>query len=90
MGYRSGIALPLIMISLGAVLLISNLGYLPAIHWSDLVEYWPILLVIVGLDILVSHIRSKHLALLIGILEIAIVIGFIFFLFVNDISIRVF
>ena len=52
---RRGIFLPLLLISLGGVLLAQNAGWLPggdspATFWSAALRFWPLLLVIGGLD----------------------------------------
>lgn len=46
------IALPLILISLGAAFLAANLGYLNGLRWSDTLRLWPVLIILAGTDLL--------------------------------------
>jgi len=49
---RQGVSLfwPLLLIGLGILLLLQNLGRLPPGIWAALVPLWPVLLVVLGLD----------------------------------------
>jgi hypothetical protein len=53
---------PLILIFLGAVFLLQNTGYLPANFWMNLWRLWPLILVLVGIELLLAH-RVPWLAL---------------------------
>ena len=46
---------PLILIFLGAVFLLQNTGYLPANFWLNLWKLWPLVLVLIGIELLLSH-----------------------------------
>lgn len=63
-----------ILITLGAVFLLSNLGVLPWGIWGTLIRLWPVLLISVGLDILLAY-RSALGALLSLVLTLAVVAG---------------
>lgn len=63
-----------ILITLGAVFLLDNLGVLPWGIWGTLLRLWPVLLIGVGLDILLAH-RSALGALLSLILTLSVVAG---------------
>lgn len=48
--HRRGLAGPLILIALGVGFLLSNLGVLPNNFWDAAVKFWPVILIILGLD----------------------------------------
>jgi hypothetical protein len=52
---RGGLVGPAIVIALGVVLLLNNLGYLGWGVWDTLVSLWPVLLIAVGLDLLIGR-----------------------------------
>jgi hypothetical protein len=41
---------PLVLLGLGVLLLLNNLGYLPWTIWSSIWPYWPLLLVLLGVE----------------------------------------
>jgi len=53
----SGVVWALLLITLGIVLLLNNLGVLPWSIWSILVRLWPVLLVALGVDLLLGRDR---------------------------------
>ncbi|MGB8252772.1 MAG: DUF5668 domain-containing protein [Anaerolineaceae bacterium] len=61
--YRS-IFWPIVLLGVGAVWLLSNLGYIQTIDLGFLVRLWPILLIIIGLDILFGRVAPWISALL--------------------------
>lgn len=71
---RVSIGGPLILISLGVVFLLNNLGVLEISVWELIFRYWPILLVAAGLDILLSR-RSALGALVALLLTLALLAG---------------
>ena len=66
---QPSVAFPLILISLGALFLLANLGLLAGVRWGDLFRLWPVLLVIAGVDIVLRR-RSWILA---AIADVAII-----------------
>ena len=46
---------PIILISVGVLLLLSNLGIVPWTTWNLLWRFWPLILVAVGIDVLIGH-----------------------------------
>lgn len=63
-----------LVIALGVVFLLSNLGYLSLSVWQVLIRLWPLFLVAAGLDLLVG--RRSWLGSLLGLLLIlAILVG---------------
>jgi hypothetical protein len=70
------LAFPLVLIALGVVFLLANAGYMGRISWMDVAQLWPVLLVILGLDLLLRP-RSVIVA---AIVEIAIIGVALFYL----------
>jgi hypothetical protein len=71
---RGGLVGPMILIGLGIVFLLNNLGYLPWSVWPTLLRLWPVLLVAAGLDLLIGR-RSVWGSLLAGLLVLAVLLG---------------
>lgn len=67
--YRS-IFWPIVLLGVGAVWLLTNLGYIQSIDLGFLVRLWPVLLIIIGLDILLGRI-APWLSALLGLAVIA-------------------
>lgn len=62
------------LICIGVLLLLNNLGYLSWLIWSDLFRFWPVLLIIAGIQMIFpKNFISQFLASLIGV----IILGFI-------------
>lgn len=74
-GYRS-LFWPLILIGVGALWLLGNLGLIGAAHLSVLAKLWPIALIAVGLDVLVGR-RSTLLGGLIGLATVGLVVALV-------------
>ena len=58
--YRGPILFPLILIVLGLLLLFSNLGYISFDFWQFVRTWWPLLLIVFGLDILIGSLRARN------------------------------
>ena len=71
---RPGLFWPLILIGLGALLLLQNLGYLPAGLWAALAQLWPVVFILLGLDLLVGR-RSSAGAAAVLVVGALVVIG---------------
>lgn len=71
---RGGLVGPVILISLGIIFLLNNLGLLSWSIWETLLRLWPILLVAAGLDLIVGQ-RSAWGALLALVLTLTILGG---------------
>src|SRR4030081_150733 len=52
---RGGVVGPLILIFLGGVFLLQNTGYLPPNFWFNLWRLWPVILVLVGIELLLAN-----------------------------------
>ena len=68
---RGGIVGPIILIALGAVLLLNNLGLLEWSVWEVLLRLWPLILIATGLDLILGR-RSLWGSLLAVLLTVAI------------------
>ena len=55
---RGGLIGPLILIGLGVVFLLNNLGILDWSIWEILLRLWPVLLVAAGLDLILGCPRQ--------------------------------
>ncbi|MBN1249555.1 MAG: hypothetical protein JXC32_17975 [Anaerolineae bacterium] len=65
---------PIALIGLGVLLLLSNMGLIPATSWAVLWRLWPIALIALGLDVLIGR-RSIAGAIAGGVL-ILLLVGF--------------
>jgi len=63
---------PIALIGIGALLLLSNMGLIPATGWAVLWRLWPIGLIALGLDVLIGR-RSVAGAIAGGVLILALV-----------------
>lgn len=52
---RGGVVWPILLIFLGAVFLLQNTGYLPPNFWLNLWRLWPVILVLVGIELLFAN-----------------------------------
>ncbi len=52
---RGSLLFPLIVIALGVVLLLTNLGVVSTDIWGELVRFWPVLVIALGIDVLVGR-----------------------------------
>jgi hypothetical protein len=73
-GRRVSLVGPVILIGLGIILLLNNLGILAWSAWDVIFRLWPILLIAVGLDIFIGR-RSALGSLLVLVLTLAILAG---------------
>ena len=75
--YRS-LFWPVLLIGVGIVWLLANLGYVQPVSINAVLRLWPILLIVVGLDILIGR-RSALLGAIIGLLAVGAVIAILLF-----------
>jgi hypothetical protein len=57
------IAFPLVLIGLGGVFLLTNMGYITGLSWNRVAQLWPAILVLIGVDLLLRP-RSMVAAVL--------------------------
>ncbi|HEX2185913.1 MAG TPA: DUF5668 domain-containing protein, partial [Chloroflexota bacterium] len=62
---RRSIVAPVLLIALGGLLLLNNLGVVPWDVWETLWRFWPLVLVLAGLELLLGN-RGSALGLLIA------------------------
>jgi hypothetical protein len=75
---RRGLVGATVMICLGAIFLMANFGLLAIDIWSLVLQFWPILLIAIGFDIIIGR-RSILLALLGVLVVIVILVGAVWF-----------
>ena len=75
---RRGLVGATVMICLGAIFLMANFGLLAIDMWSLVLQFWPILLIAIGFDIIIGR-RSVLLALLGVLVVIVILVGAVWF-----------
>jgi len=68
---------PLILITIGVLLLLNQMGKLPEDIWWSLWRYWPVIFILLGIEVLIGISRSRVLYLVGLILALAIVGGLI-------------
>ncbi len=71
---------PIILITAGVLLLLSNLGLLPEAAWGRLWQLWPVVLIALGIDVLFGR-RSAGGALIGLVLILMLVVGVILIVF---------
>lgn len=76
-GYRS-LFWPIVLIGVGVIWLLSNLHIIEAVTIESLLRLWPILLIVIGLDMLIGR-RSSWLGGLIGLGAVALVVFILVF-----------
>ena len=69
-----GLLLPLILIAIGIIVLLANTGVLSAQALERLGDLWPLLLVILGLQLILNHTLPRQQATLIGLGATAIIV----------------
>jgi len=67
---------PLILITFGVLLLLSNLGYVPLSIWQIAAQYWPLILILIGIEILFGR-RSWIGSIVVLALWITVVAGIV-------------
>lgn len=73
---RRGFLLPVVLIVLGGVFLAGNFGYIPPVSWRALVQLWPLVLILWGIELLLAR-REPFLALGIEVLVILVAVGLV-------------
>lgn len=76
---RSSLVWPILFIGTGVYFLLVNLGYISPITWEIVIRFWPVLLIIVGLDILFGR-RSLMGGLASSLLALLLVGGLLWLL----------
>jgi len=69
---------PILLIGAGIIWLLVNLNVIEAVSLNSLLRLWPLILVVIGLDLLFGH-QSSWGGAVIGVLTVAAVVGFLIF-----------
>jgi hypothetical protein len=73
--YRNrGLLLPLVLIAIGIIVLLANTGVLSPQALERLGDLWPLLLIILGLQLILNHTLPRQPATLIGLAATAIIV----------------
>lgn len=75
---KRGLVGATVMICLGAIFLMANFGLLAIDIWSLVLQFWPVLLIAIGFDIIVGR-RSILLSLFGVVVVVAILVGAVWF-----------
>ncbi|MDD5368074.1 MAG: DUF5668 domain-containing protein [Anaerolineaceae bacterium] len=77
--YRGGSLVgPVFWVGLGVIFLLINLNYLQADIWDLLFRFWPVIIILAGVEIIFGRFFRKGWGVLAGLLLIFIVLGGIF------------
>ncbi len=71
---RGSILFPILLIALGLIFLAQTLGFVPWEVWGQLWRFWPVILILIGLDVLVGG-RSALGRYIIGAIALAAIGG---------------
>lgn len=69
---------PIVLIGVGAIWLLVNLNIISLTSLNNLVQLWPVILIVLGLNMLFGH-QNSWIGAAIGVLAIGAVIGFLVF-----------
>jgi hypothetical protein len=69
-----GLLFPLALIVIGGLVLLANLGVLSSQALQRLADLWPLLLVIIGLQLILNHTLPKPQATVIGLAATAVIV----------------
>jgi hypothetical protein len=72
---RPGYVGPLLLIAIGLILLFNKLGLLHWGSWGSLWHYWPVILILWGIEILARHTESSVVYFTAVFLSIVLIIG---------------
>ncbi len=75
---RPGYLGPLLLISIGFILLFNKLGFLHWGAWGSLMQYWPVILILWGIEILARNTESAVMYFAAVFLSIVLIIASVF------------
>ena len=68
---RSGV----ILISIGVVFLLNNLGYVPWVVWLRILSFWPVILIAIGIEKIFGKTRLSFLTIMSPLLFMVAILG---------------
>ncbi len=71
---RGSLLFPILLIALGLIFLSQTMGFVPWDVWGRLWRFWPVILILIGLDIIVGR-RTALGKYLMGVIAIAAIAG---------------
>lgn len=72
---RPGFVGPLLLIVIGFILLCNKLGLLHPVSWGSLWHYWPVILILWGIEILARHTGSDVVYFMAVFISILVMVG---------------
>jgi len=72
---RPGFVGPLLLITIGFILLFNKLGFIHWGSWGSLWHYWPVILILWGIEIIARHTESDFLYFTAVFICILVIIG---------------
>jgi uncharacterized protein YjbI with pentapeptide repeats len=75
MDRRPGFVLPLLLITIGFILLFDKFGVIHTVSWGSLWNYWPVIFILWGIEILARHSESNVVYFVAVIICILVIIG---------------
>ncbi len=70
------VVLPTILIAVGGLFLLQDLGYIAPDFWGTVWRFWPVVLVLIGLDMLLGwRMRGTPLGVVVALATVAVVLG---------------
>ncbi len=73
---RGGLLFPLLLIAMGTLFLLNNLGIVSWTVWRVIGQMWPVLLIAIGLDILLrGYLGTGARATMVSLLIMVVVLG---------------
>ena len=71
-GRRGGLVLPAILVAIGVVALLVNAGLVPAQALARLVDMWPLVLIVIGIDMVLRATTRPAAAARLGLVTVAV------------------
>lgn len=72
---RPGYVGPLLLITIGLIILFNELGFISWGSWGSLWRFWPVILILIGIEILARHTESGVVYFAAVFLSVIIIIG---------------
>lgn len=72
---RGGLIFPLVVIGVGVIVLLANLGVLSTAALNRLTDLWPLLLVILGLQLILNHTMPRQKATVVGLAAAVVIVA---------------